>query len=127
MEHYLIDTNVISAYFSASLTETALAFMADVIDEVPTISVITQIELLAWKTDTDTESLIKDFISESNVVDISPEIVDFCVMLRRKHKIKTPDAIIAATALANKYTLITLNKGDFSNIKNLKIIVPERK
>jgi predicted nucleic acid-binding protein len=127
MEHYLIDTNVISAYFSASLTETALAFMADVIDEVPTISVITQIELLAWKTDTDTESYIKDFISESNVVDISPEIVDFCVMLRRKHKIKTPDAIIAATALANKYNLITLNKGDFSNIKNLKIIVPERK
>jgi predicted nucleic acid-binding protein len=48
-------------------------------------------------------------------------------MLRRKHKIKTPDAIIAATAIANKYILITSNKSDFSNIKNLKIIAPERK
>lgn len=126
MEHYLIDTNAVSAYFSATLPETALDFLARVIDEVPTISVITQIELLAWKTDTDTERLIKAFIMECNVVNISPEIVEYCVMLRRKHKIKTPDAIIAATALALNCVLITRNKSDFSNIKNLRIIIPEK-
>jgi predicted nucleic acid-binding protein len=58
MERYLIDTNVVSAYFSATLPEIALDFLTDVIDEVPNISVITQIELLAWKTDANTESHI---------------------------------------------------------------------
>lgn len=51
MEQYLIDTNVISDYFSASLPETGLQFMDTVIDAVPNLSVISQIELLCWKTD----------------------------------------------------------------------------
>lgn len=51
MEQYLIDTNVISGYFSASLSEGGLQFMDAVVDAVPKVSVITQIELLCWKTD----------------------------------------------------------------------------
>lgn len=35
-----------------------------------------------------------------------------------------PDAIIAATAMTNKFTLITNNIKDFSNIKNLVVIDP---
>lgn len=51
MGQYIIDTNVISDYFSASLPETSMQFMDFVIDETPNLSVITQIELLCWKTD----------------------------------------------------------------------------
>ncbi|OQA89141.1 MAG: hypothetical protein BWY27_00876 [Bacteroidetes bacterium ADurb.Bin234] len=51
MEHYLIDTNVIPDYFSASLPENGLQFMDIVIDATPNLSVISQIELLCWKTD----------------------------------------------------------------------------
>lgn len=41
MERYLIDTNVVSDYFSASLPPSGLKFMDSVIDAVPYISVIT--------------------------------------------------------------------------------------
>ena len=40
------------------------------------------------------------------------------------HKIKTPDAIIASTAIVNGLTLITRNTKDFKNIEGLKIIDP---
>lgn len=43
---------------------------------------------------------------------------------RKGKKIKTPDAIIAATALAYGYTLITNNQKDFAHIKGLKIVGP---
>ena len=51
MEQYLIDTNIVSDYFSASLPSEGLKFMDSVIDAVPNLSVITQIELLCWKTE----------------------------------------------------------------------------
>lgn len=38
--------------------------------------------------------------------------------------VKTPDAIIAGTALTFNYTLITNNEKDFASIKGLKIINP---
>lgn len=37
---------------------------------------------------------------------------------------KTPDAIIAATALANDFTLITRNIKDFKNIEGFKLVNP---
>ena len=61
MERYLIDTNVISDYFSASLPESGLQFMDSVINAVPNLSVLSQIELLCWKTDTAKEQRVKDY------------------------------------------------------------------
>ncbi len=122
MEQYLIDTNAVPDYFTASFPAAGMQFMDTVIDAVPNLSVITQIELLCWKTDTANEQKIKDFISDSLVLDISPTVITQCVNLRKGKKIKTPDAIIAATALAFDYTIITNNEKDFSNINGLKII-----
>ena len=124
MEQYLIDTNVISDYFSASFPARGLQFMDFVIDEIPNISVVSQIELLCWKADFVKEQQIKDFISDSIILDISPNVIAHCVDIRRNKKIKTPDAIIAATAVAHGYVLITNNEKDFINIKGLKIINP---
>lgn len=124
MEQYLIDTNVVSDYFSASFPAKGLQLMDNVVDNTPNISVITQIELLCWKTSTATEQRIKGFISDSIVFDITPNVIMHSVNLRRNYKIKTPDAIIAATALAYNYTLISNNDKDFNNIKGLKYINP---
>lgn len=60
-----MDTNVVSDYFSASFTGSGMVFMDVVIDAIPDLSVITQIELLCWKIDSLTEQKIKDFISDS--------------------------------------------------------------
>ena len=124
MEQYLIDTNVISDYFSASLPERGLQFIDSVVDTAPHLSVISQIELLCWKTDGDKEQKIKDFIADSIILDITQDVIMYCVSIRRNRKIKTPDAIIAATALSYGYTLITHNEKDFSNIRGLKVVNP---
>ena len=124
MEQYLIDTNVISDYFSASLPARGLQFMDFVIDETPNISVISQIELLSWKTDTNIEQQVKDFITDCVIFNITPHVIAHCVSIRRNKKTKTPDAIIAATSIEHSYTLITNNEKDFSNITGLKIINP---
>ena len=124
MEQYLIDTNVISDYFSASLPANGLLFMDVVIDEIPNLSVISQIELLCWKTDNAKEQQIKDFIADSVILNITSNVIAHCVNLRRNKKTKTPDAVIAATAMAHGLTLVTNNEKDFTNINGLKIINP---
>jgi predicted nucleic acid-binding protein len=124
MEQYLIDTNVVSDYLSASFPAAGMALMDTAVDAVPNISIITQIELLCWNTDETTTQNVKNFITDSIVLYISPDVITQCVNIRKGKKIKTPDAIIAATALAHGYTLITNNEKDFTNIKGLKIINP---
>jgi predicted nucleic acid-binding protein len=124
MEQYLIDTNVVSDYLSASFPADGMALMDTAVDAVPNISIITQIELLCWNTDETTTQNVKNFIADSIVLYISPDVITQCVNIRKGKKIKTPDAIIAATALAHGYTLITNNEKDFANIKGLKIINP---
>ena len=126
MEQYLIDTNAVCHYFSASFSDKGMQFMDMVIDAVPNISVITQIELLCWKTDVATEKKVKSFIRDSVILNISPDIIDYCVSLRRDMKIKTPDAIIASTALDSGFSLITCNEKDFENVKSLEIINPKQ-
>lgn len=121
-----MDTNVVSDYFSASFSVAGMALMDTAIDAVPNISVITQIELLCWNTDEATTQNVQNFIADSVVLDISTEVIAQCVALRKGKKIKTPDAIIAATALAYGFTLITNNEKDFVNIRGLKLVNPKK-
>jgi predicted nucleic acid-binding protein len=51
-------------------------------------------------------------------------IADCCIQLRMDYKIKLPDAIIAATALANDKVLVTRNVDDFVKIKGLDVFNP---
>jgi hypothetical protein len=51
MEQYLIDTNVVSDYFSELLPDAGMTLIDEAIDATPNLSIITQIELLSWKTD----------------------------------------------------------------------------
>jgi len=124
MEQYLIDTNIISDYFSALLPARGMQFMDFVIDERPNLSVISQIELLCWKTDSVKEQQIRDFITDCVIFNINPKVISHCVNIRRAKKTKTPDAIIAATAITHGQTLITNNEKDFVSIIGLKIINP---
>jgi len=124
MEQYLIDTNVVSDYFTASFSFAGMHFMDSAINATPNLSIITQIELLCWNTDAQTEQKVKSFINDSIVLDITPDVITQCINIRKGKRIKTPDAIIAATALAYGYILITNNEKDFVNISNLKVINP---
>jgi len=124
MGQYLIDNNVISSYFSEFFSERAMDFLTEIIDLTPNISVITEIEALSWvNKDTSKEKIIQEFIQDANTIPLTPAVVYECVALRRRKKIKTPDAIIAATTIVHNLSLVTSDK-DFSNIKGLKVIDP---
>ena len=124
MERYIIDTNVFSDFLNHSFSQNGMSFLSKLIDSNSKISVITKIELLCWKTDSNTEFWVKEFISKSEVIGIAENVVHNCVNIRRLKKIKTPDAIIAATALTFGYTIITNNTKDFENIEGLKFLNP---
>jgi hypothetical protein len=58
------------------------------------------------------------------LIEFDDKLTNLVVYIRIKHKIKLPDAIIAATAIYYNSSLLTLNTRDLKKIKELKIISP---
>jgi predicted nucleic acid-binding protein len=122
---YLLDTNVVINYLNASLPLAGMAFLNTIVDNEPMISVITKMETLGFNFDSiEEQNLMQDFISGSDVLDINNDIVNITIALRKTHKIKLPDAIIAASALIYNLKLITRNTNDFKKIEGLKVVNP---
>lgn len=65
---------------------------------------------------------MNDFVNHSTVYGLTDEIVRVAIYIRREHKIKLPDALIASTAISQNCTLITRNVNDFKMIADLEII-----
>jgi len=85
------------------------------------ISVITELELFGKPNlSIHDNEMIDSLIESCFVIDINQEIKDLYRTLKRSYNIKLPDAVIAATALANGGVLITNNVGEFSRIKELQ-------
>lgn len=102
---YLIDSNAVIDYLNAKLPPDGMDMMDDVVDAVSVISVITQIETLGFEAPPDDKRLTRDFVNSSFIIDLSSEVVEKTIKLRKYHRIKTPDAIIAASALYFNLTL----------------------
>lgn len=114
---YLIDTNVLIDAQVGALPADGLEFLKRIIDQDFTISFVTYIEYLGYN---DISSSEEQFVKLASVVGVDKKIIECCILLRQKHTIKLPDAIIAATALTRDLIVLTRNKADFSNIANLK-------
>ena len=119
---YLIDTSAYSKYLSGLLSPDNLDLMAEIVETNPVISIITRIELLSWVTGSkEVEIKVREFITEANVETLNESIILQTVRLRRHYKsVKLPDALIAATAIANDFTLLSTNDSDFEKITGLK-------
>lgn len=87
------------------------------------ISVITEIEVLGYSkiTDTDTK-FFSEIFGACNIVHVSEPVKIKTIELKRKYKLKTPDAIIAATAIVLDKPLLTFDKA-FSKIDELNIFL----
>ena len=99
-------------------------FMNTIIDAVPNVSVITKIEVLGFSAPDKHYQLLVQFMNDASVLELSNKVVEESINIRKNHKIKLPDAIIAATALVNNLVVISRNVSDFKNIKNLQLIDP---
>ena len=61
----------------------------------------------------ETEDILRGFLSGFIKLPIEEQVSNIAVTLRKEHKIKLPDAIVWATAQANKRLLVTRNTKDF--------------
>ena len=75
------------------------------------ISVITEMELLAWPSLTaEEEEKVHGFLEQLTVCELTPSIRGLAVKLRREQHLKLPDAVVCATALEFGVELWTNDK-----------------
>ena len=84
-------------------------------------SVVTRAELFAGNSATD---LLTQLLSPYHEVPVDRSIAERAGRVAREFQILMPDALIAATALENRYTLTTRNRKHFDNVRGLRIRMP---
>ena len=121
MPGYLLDTNSVIYFFDG---EETVSYLIENAKYQIVISCITKIELLCFEAnDKAAVKGIRDFLKEVEIVYIDDDIIDSAVNYRKSHKLKVPDAIIAATAKAMRLSLVTADKA-FQKIPDIEIISP---
>ncbi|BAU54611.1 type II toxin-antitoxin system VapC family toxin [Mucilaginibacter gotjawali] len=116
-QRYLTDTNTIIDYLENKLPVSSIRLL----DNIPIqLSVISRIELLGWQKASDQQiKILTGFIAASTVFNLEEDIILQSIEIRKRYRVKLPDAIIAATALTNKLNLLTRNIKDFEKIDGL--------
>ena len=90
------------------------------------VSIITYMEVLGFNfSNNREEKVIKDLLTEFDIIFINIDIAKVVISIRKKKKIKLPDAIIYATAAEKGCDLLTYNISDFENIDDkVEIVQP---
>jgi predicted nucleic acid-binding protein len=84
------------------------------------ISIISYMEVLIGITDEALVGDVKIFLSTFQMVEIDLTIAELAIEIRKKYKLKIPDALILASAEKMGCLLLTRDKKDFP--KNLPIV-----
>ena len=86
-------------------------------------SAMTKLEALGYSglTAADGKAL-RELLAQFDEVPILPAVIDEAIRLRRLHKLKTPDAIIAATALLQQAEIVTRDTADFKKVAGLSVL-----
>ena len=112
-ERFLIDTNIFILLFNNRLTE-------PLPDGAIACAVITEMELLSSPVMTSSEEvLIREMLAGITIYGIDQDVKEEAIRLRRKSRLKLPDAIIAATAMCHDAILVT-NDNEVQNVADLK-------
>jgi predicted nucleic acid-binding protein len=98
---YLLDTNVALYLLKGRL-----------VNPLPpgqySVSLITEMELLSYPDLTPSEEAsIHQFLSQVEICMLTSDVKETAIELRKNHRLKLPDAIIAATAKALGAVLVT--------------------
>jgi predicted nucleic acid-binding protein len=124
-KRYLIDTNIAIYLLDGNMPLNTIDFLEKVIDNEYFISVISKMELLGFDfSDAAKNEITAAFVGESSLIQLTEKVIERTIALRKVKKMKLPDAIIAATALAYDLVLVSRNEKDFDKIPNLEYINP---
>lgn len=105
----LFDTNILIDYLNG--VEQAKGELDRYSDKA--ISLVTWMEVMVGATPA-TEDVLRGFLSDFDNLPIDESVATVAVELRKKHKIKLPDAIVWATAQVGRRLLVTRNSKFFS-------------
>lgn len=114
----LLDTNIILYFLNGD--DTLLPLLED---RNLVLSIITEIELLGFEGFNKRElAKTKEFLEKCTIINLNTDIKNRAVTIRRKFKLKLPDAVIMATAESLEIPLITADY-DFKKVKSANIIL----
>ena len=116
MPGQLIDTDVLIDHFRG-----ARAFRPTRAGLVG-YSVVTRCELFAGRSAD--EAAISAVLGAMREFAVDRTIAERAGRLRRRHSMRTPDALIAATAVEHDLTLVTRNLQDFKGLPGLRARAP---
>ena len=105
----VFDTNILIDYLNgvASAKEELAKYT------LRQISIITLIELMVGCRDGDEEKAVRGFLATFEVLEVSSEVAQQAVSLRKQLRLKIPDAIVYATARTQGCILVSRNTKEF--------------
>lgn len=122
---YLLDTNCLIYYFQAAPELDPIFRRIEKGEVRPAVSVITVVELLGFSRLTrQDEARLQAFLEGFVVVPVDVKVAHRAADLKRRYGIKTPDAIIAATALLENACLVTRDQALLDRIPGLESLNP---
>lgn len=113
MPEHLVDTDVLVDHLRGTRRLTAPYPVA--------YSVVTRAELFAGRADE--EDRIRNLLAAMREIPVDRAIAERAGRLRR-HGLRMPDALIAASALENGLSVLTRNRRDFDRAPGLGIVSP---
>ena len=117
---FLADTNTIIYFFNGHPKAINALDGKDIF-----VSAITEIELLSFHGLSDeSREGIKEFLEDCTIFELTEKVKNLTINIKKAHKIKLPDAIIAVAAQFLKIELITFDKG-FAKIPDLDLVLLE--
>lgn len=121
---YLLDSNVFIYFLQGR--EDVLSFLSDLCVDEFYVSVVSRFEVLIGA-DNEKQSMmeVKEYFSDCVMVSFDSEIADLALGIANEGvKMKFKDLLIAATAIAGGYVLVTADKG-FKKVKGLELCLFE--
>lgn len=84
-------------------------------------SVVTRAELFAGNSATD---LVSQLLAPFRELTVDRSVAERAGRVVREFQLRMPDALIAATVLEHRLTLMTRNRSDFDKVRGLRIRTP---
>lgn len=122
---FLLDTNALIDYVGGKYTE---AFYAQLENDIRkgtcATSVVAGTESLSGKVPSYESEQILGLLAVLPIIDFTEDLMPLAASIRRQYRLKLPDAMIAATAIANNLSLITNDLRGYHTIDALVLLRP---